>query len=145
MARRGRRSVVAVFRDLIARVVQVPQPLERQHVATANIGRFEVIEVHRIAGHVVRRNGALTGIGEQDATVIRFGRQMFSEKKVDSATFKKAVELFGQRGTMDLVAVMSTYAVSGFYAIAVDEPDQASGPFPAEFGCWNVPFWTLLP
>jgi hypothetical protein len=29
--------------------------------------------------------------------------------------------LFGRKGAMDLVAVMSTYAVSGFYAIAVDE------------------------
>jgi 4-carboxymuconolactone decarboxylase len=77
---------------------------------------------------VVRRNGALTGIGEQDATVIRFGRQMFSEKKVDSATFAKAVELFGQRGAMDLVAVMNTYAVSGFYAIAVDERPPAGKP-----------------
>jgi len=77
---------------------------------------------------VVRRNGALTGIGEQDATVIRFGRQMFTAKKVDSATFAKAVELFGQRGAMDLVAVMNTYAVSGFYAIAVDEHPPAGRP-----------------
>src|SRR5262245_7396563 len=77
---------------------------------------------------VVRRNGALTGVPEQDATVIRFGRQMFTERKVDSATFAKAVELFGQRGTMDVVAVMNTYAVSGFYAIAVDEQPPAGRP-----------------
>ena len=68
----------------------------------------------------IRRNGALTGMNDQDATVIRFGRQLFTDKKVDSATFAKAVQLFGQRGVMDLVAVMNTYAVSGFYAIAVD-------------------------
>src|SRR5215510_12723794 len=77
---------------------------------------------------VVRRNGALTGVNEQDATVIRFGRQLFNDKKVDSATFAKAVQLFGQRGVMDLVAVMNTYAVSGFYAIAVDEHQAASRP-----------------
>jgi 4-carboxymuconolactone decarboxylase len=76
----------------------------------------------------VRQGGALTGINEQDATVIRFGRQMFSERKVDSATFAKAVELLGQRGVMDLVAVMNTYAVSGFYAIAVDEQPPAGKP-----------------
>ena len=73
----------------------------------------------------VRRHGALTGINEQDAAVIRFGRQLFSERRVDSATFAKAVELFGQGGAMDLVAVMNTYAVSGFYAIAVDEQPAA--------------------
>jgi 4-carboxymuconolactone decarboxylase len=70
---------------------------------------------------VVRKRGPLAGLNEKDATVIRFGRQMLSDKKVDSATFAKAVELLRKRGTMDMVAVMNTYAVSGFFAIAVDE------------------------
>ena len=70
---------------------------------------------------IVRDNRPLTGLDEKDATVIRFGRQMLHDKAMDSATFAKAAELFGRRGAMDLVAVMSTYAVSGFYAIAVDE------------------------
>ena len=70
---------------------------------------------------IVRRNGALTGVDEKDAAVIRFGRQMLHDGRMDSATFAKAAQLFGKKGAMDLVAVMSTYAVSGFYAIAVDE------------------------
>src|SRR5215471_15041901 len=41
---------------------------------------------------VVRNNRPVTGLNEKDATVIRFGRQMFHDKKVDSATFAKAVE-----------------------------------------------------
>ena len=70
---------------------------------------------------IVRRNGTLTGVDEKDAAVIRFGRQLLHDGKMDSGTFAKAAELFGKKGAMDLVAVMSTYAVSGFYAIAVDE------------------------
>ena len=70
---------------------------------------------------VVRKRGPLAGLNEKDATVIRFGRQMLTDKKVDSATFAKVVELWGKRGAMDMVAVMNTYAVSGFFAIAVDE------------------------
>jgi len=77
---------------------------------------------------VVRGKAALTAVPEPDAAVIRFGRQMFTAKKVDSATFAKIVELYGQRGAMDIVAVMNTYAVSGFYAIAVDEQPQAGKP-----------------
>jgi hypothetical protein len=53
------------------------------------------------------------------------------DKKMSSATFAKAKQLFGDHGAMDLVAVMSTYAVSGFFAIAVDEhpaPGQAALP-----------------
>jgi 4-carboxymuconolactone decarboxylase len=77
---------------------------------------------------VVRYRRPITGLNEKDATVIRFGRQMFHDKKVDSDTFAKAVEFWGKRSTMDMVAVMATYAVSGYFAIAVDEhsPDGKS-------------------
>lgn len=77
---------------------------------------------------VVRNNRALAGIDEKDALVIRFGRQMLRDKNMDSATFAKAVDLFGPRGAMDMVAVMNTYAVSGFFAIAVDQHMPAGTP-----------------
>lgn len=77
---------------------------------------------------VVRTGGALTGLDDADAAVIRFGRELIGDRKMSSATFAKAVELYGKKGAMDLVAVMSTYAVSGFYAIAVDEHPPAGKP-----------------
>jgi len=77
---------------------------------------------------VVRSNGALTGLTDADAAVIRFGRELLNDRKMSSATFAKAKELYGAKGAMDLVAVMSTYAVSGFYAIAVDEHMAAGQP-----------------
>ena len=77
---------------------------------------------------VVRNRRALEGVDERDAAVIRFGRQMLTDRKMDSATFAKTVELFGRRGAMDLVAVMNTYAASGFYAIAVNEQAAAGKP-----------------
>jgi 4-carboxymuconolactone decarboxylase len=70
---------------------------------------------------VVRTSAPLTGLSEKDAAVVRFGRQMFRDKKMEPATFARVVELYGRKGAMDMVAVMNTYAVSGFYAIAVDE------------------------
>ena len=77
---------------------------------------------------VIRNRGSLTGLDQKDAAVIRFGRQMFGDRKMDAATFAAVKQLFGPKGAMDMVAVMNTYAVSGFYAIAVDEhmpPGQA--------------------
>lgn len=68
------------------------------------------------------------GVDSKVLDVIRFGRQMFRDKKMDSATFAKVVELFGRRGAMDMVAVMNTYAVSGFFAIAIDEHPPAGRP-----------------
>ena len=77
---------------------------------------------------VVRRRGPLTGVDEKDAAIIRFGRQLFDDRQVDSATFAAVVSQLGRRGTMDLVAVMNTYAVSGFFAIAVDEHMPSGRP-----------------
>ena len=77
---------------------------------------------------VVRHRGQLGGLDEKDATVIRFGRQMLTDRKVDPATFAKAVELWGRRGVIDMVAVMNTYAVSGYFAIAVDERPAEGKP-----------------
>jgi 4-carboxymuconolactone decarboxylase len=69
----------------------------------------------------VRENASLSGLPRADAAIIRFGREIFRDRAMKPETFAEAVELFGEKGAMDLVAVMSTYAVSGFYAIAVDE------------------------
>jgi 4-carboxymuconolactone decarboxylase len=77
---------------------------------------------------VVRFNRPLTGLNEKDTAVIRFGRQLLNDKRVDSATFAKVVELWGKRGAMDMVAAMNTYAVSGFFAIAVDEHSAEGQP-----------------
>ena len=77
---------------------------------------------------VVRNNRPLDGLSEKDTAVIRFGRQLFHDRKVDSATFAKVVALWGKRGAMDMVAVMNTYAVSGYFAIAVDERSLEGKP-----------------
>jgi alkylhydroperoxidase family enzyme len=77
---------------------------------------------------IVKNNGELAGVSEADAAVIRFGRELLRDRSMGSDTFAKARELFGDHGAMDLVAVMSTYAVSGFYAIAVDEHMPSDQP-----------------
>jgi 4-carboxymuconolactone decarboxylase len=74
---------------------------------------------------VVKNGRSLTGLDDADAAVIRFGRELIGARKMSSATFAKAEQLYGKKGALDLVAVMSTYAVSGFYAIAVDEHPPA--------------------
>ncbi len=70
---------------------------------------------------IINTNQSLSGVSDRDATVIHLGRQLYRDKAVDSVTFAKAVDYFGKKGVMDIVAVMNTYAVSGFFAATVDE------------------------
>ncbi len=92
-----------------------------------HLGAARRVGVNEQAIDVVLNDKPLSGLSEKDAAVIRFGRELLRDRQMSSATFAKAKELFGEHGAMDLVAVMSTYAVSGFFAIAVDEhpPGQA--------------------
>ena len=77
---------------------------------------------------VVRTGGSLKGLDDADAAVIQFGRELIGKRNMSSDTFAKVAKLYGNKGAMDMVAVMSTYAVSGFFAIAVDEHPPADKP-----------------
>ena len=87
----------------------------------AHLGFAANVGVSEQAIDVVLNDKPLGALPEKDAAVIRFGRELLRDKQMSAATFAKAVELFGEHGAMDLVAVMATYAVSGLYAIAVNE------------------------
>jgi 4-carboxymuconolactone decarboxylase len=77
---------------------------------------------------VVRTGGSPKGLDDADAAVIEFGRELIGKRHMGSATFAKVQKLYGNKGAMDMVAVMSTYAVSGFFAVAVDEHSPPGKP-----------------
>jgi 4-carboxymuconolactone decarboxylase len=62
---------------------------------------------------VVKYNRDVSGLGEKETVVIRLGRQLLREHKLDSGTFAKAVELFGKQGTVELVTLMGDYTLNG--------------------------------
>lgn len=70
---------------------------------------------------IVRHRRPLEKLSPRDAAIIRFGRELLHDRKMSAETFDAAVKFFGKTETMNLVGIMSSYAVSGFYAIAVDE------------------------
>jgi 4-carboxymuconolactone decarboxylase len=70
---------------------------------------------------VVKYNKAISGAGEKETVVIRVGRQLLREHKLDSATFAKAVELFGKQGTVELVTLMGDYMLNSLVTNAFDQ------------------------
>ena len=66
-------------------------------------------------------------LDEADAIVIELGREIFTARKVASATFARALALFGRRKLVDLVALMGNYAATAALLTAFDmqlDPDQ---------------------
>jgi 4-carboxymuconolactone decarboxylase len=60
---------------------------------------------------VVRNRKAVTGLGEKEATLIEFGRELFGTRHVSAATYARAVKVFGQRDLSDfVVGLMARHA-----------------------------------
>ncbi|MBV8494590.1 MAG: carboxymuconolactone decarboxylase family protein [Alphaproteobacteria bacterium] len=74
----------------------------------------------------IRQRRDTAALDEADAVVIELGREMFSARKVSSATFARAVALFGRQKLVDLVALMGNYAATAAMLTAFDmqlDPD----------------------
>lgn len=63
----------------------------------------EVIEI-------VRHRGPIDDLPEEQYMIIQLGREMFGDHKVTSATFARALALWGERHLVDFVSVMANYA-----------------------------------
>ena len=61
---------------------------------------------------VIKYEKAVAGLGEKEALVITFGRELLGQRKVSPETFAQAVRLFGRRGTVDLVELFSQWSAT---------------------------------
>lgn len=59
---------------------------------------------------VVRFRRSTTGLGDGEAVIIQFGRELFGKHKVASDTFAKALAKFGKQGVMNLSGLMGFYS-----------------------------------
>jgi hypothetical protein len=59
---------------------------------------------------VIRDTKPTTGLGEKDATLIDFGRQLFGMHYVESDLYARAVRLFGESDLVNLVNVFAVHA-----------------------------------
>ncbi|MEQ1883847.1 MAG: hypothetical protein ABL967_02220 [Bryobacteraceae bacterium] len=73
----------------------------------------------------IKFNRSVDGLPEKEATVIRFGRAIFNDHTVGSELYAKVIQLFGQRGMIDLAVTFGDYAAT---AIVLSAIDQHLGP-----------------
>ena len=75
----------------------------------------------------IKHRRPLDTIDPDDALVIALAHEIFTARKVSSATFERALALFGRKKLVDLVALMGNYAAAAALLTAFDmqlDPDQ---------------------
>jgi len=70
---------------------------------------------------VVKYDRPVTGLADNDATMITFGRTLLREHKVSSELWAKMVALLGRQGTVDFMSIMGDYTRVGIMLNAVDQ------------------------
>jgi hypothetical protein len=83
---------------------------------------------------VVRHRRPLTGIGDKEAAIIQFGREL-GKHKVTSETYARALKLFGQTNLVDVLDLMAQYAGTASNLTAANQwmPPQMKQFLPLPF------------
>jgi hypothetical protein len=61
------------------------------------------------------------GLSPEETVIIKVGRQIMREHKLDSALYAEAVKLFGRKGLVEMVTVMGDYVMVGMVMTAIDQ------------------------
>jgi putative methionine-R-sulfoxide reductase with GAF domain/alkylhydroperoxidase family enzyme len=77
---------------------------------------------------VIRRRGVTGDLAEPDAVVIDLAREIFDARHVSSATYARALQQFGRRRLVDLVALIGNYAATAALLTAFDMQVDAEEP-----------------
>src|SRR5688572_4500732 len=68
------------------------------------------------------------GLSPEETVIIKVGRQIMREHKLDSDLYAEAVRLFGRKGLVELVTVMGDYVMVGMVLTAIDQHLPADRP-----------------
>ena len=68
------------------------------------------------------------GLPPEETVIIKLGRAIMRDQKVDSALYLEAEKLFGRRGIVELVTVMGDYVMVGMVMTAIDQQLPADRP-----------------
>jgi 4-carboxymuconolactone decarboxylase len=75
----------------------------------------------------IKYNREPVGLGPEETTIIKLGRAIMRDHKVDSALYAEAEKHFGRRGIVEMVTVMGDYVMVGMVLTAIDQhlpPDR---------------------
>lgn len=80
---------------------------------------------------IVANFGNLNGLTENEAVIVRFGREVIGEHKLSQEAFDAAVNQFGEANTIVLGALMGHYTMMSCTLIATDtKPDEGAPVLP---------------
>jgi hypothetical protein len=70
---------------------------------------------------ILRDRKPLTGLGEKEAAIIEFGRELIGKHTVTAETYARALNIFGETDLVDLVDLMAQHSTDATLLTAFDQ------------------------
>lgn len=101
-------------------ILVTARELDCQHIwnAHAPLGRDNGVPDELIAA--LRERRPLPAMSPGDAAVVYLGQEFFQTHKVSRGAFQSALEQYGERGAVEIVLTMGSYALFSFAVNAFD-------------------------
>ena len=76
----------------------------------------------------IKYDRAPVGLSPEETLIIRLGRAIMRDHKVDSALYAETEKMFGRKGIVELVTVMGDYVMVGMIMTTIDQHLPADRP-----------------
>jgi 4-carboxymuconolactone decarboxylase len=70
---------------------------------------------------IVKYRKPIAGVPDQEAAIIKLGREVLKDKKVSSETYAEAVKVFGEQAVIEIVLLMANYTMTSVILHAFDQ------------------------
>jgi 4-carboxymuconolactone decarboxylase len=97
---------------------------EQQYEWTAHEIAAQKAGVSQKTIDAIKYDRGVDGLDEKDSTLIRFGRGLLRQHKVDSALYAKVIDQFGRQGMIDITVAIGDYVMTALVLNAVDQQLQ---------------------
>jgi len=111
---------------LDARLVQMTilvaaREMDSEYVWTSHVPQARKAGLETEIIDIIKYRKPVNTLGEKEAVIIELGRQSMGKHKVNSDTFAHAVKLFGNKGLVNVLALMGDYAATAILLNAADQ------------------------
>lgn len=136
-------KIAQVFSDLNG-YLRYNGVLSRRHTEVAIlVATWEIRQQYEYSAHepaalqygalqavidTIKYDRAPVGLSPEETLIIRLGRAILRDHKVDSALYAEVEKAFGRRGLVELVTVMGDYVMVGMIMTAIDQRLPANRP-----------------
>ena len=129
-------KIAQVFSDLNAYLRYNGALSPRQTEVAILVATWEIQQQYEYSAHepaalrygapqavidTIKYDRAPVDLSPEETLIIRLGRAVMREHKVDSALYAEAERMFGQKGLVELVTVMGDYVMVGMVMTTIDQ------------------------